>query len=84
MLSEPHPGQRRFSNIGYSHCFTYFWLIFLHPVLYRTTELCSHWSDEDAEGIGVFDSTLPGKVTNYVISVRFDEAGEIEDIAMES
>lgn len=47
-------------------------------------ELKSHWGDEDEEGIDVFDFTLPDKVTNYVISVRFDETGGIEDISMES
>lgn len=47
-------------------------------------ELKSHWADEDEGGIDVFDFTLPGEVTNYVISVRFDEAGGIEAISMES
>lgn len=47
-------------------------------------ELRSHWSDEDEAGIDVFDFTLPGKVTNYVISVRIDESGGIDDISMES
>ena len=32
----------------------------------------------------VYDFTLPGEVTDYVISVRFDEAGEVEEISMES
>ncbi len=45
--------------------------------------LRSHWNDDD-EGTGVFDFTLPDHVTDYVISVRFDEAGKIEDISMES
>ena len=47
-------------------------------------ELKSHWGDEDEDGIDVFDFTLPGKVTNYVLSVRFDETGAIEEISMES
>lgn len=47
-------------------------------------ELKSHWGDEDENGIDVFDFTLPGKVTNYVLSVRFDETGAIEEISMES
>jgi len=42
-------------------------------------ELRSHW-DEDC----VFDFTLPEEVTNYVISVRFNENGEVEEISMES
>jgi hypothetical protein len=32
----------------------------------------------------VFDFTLPDDVTNYIISVRFNDAGEIDDISMES
>ena len=46
--------------------------------------LSSHWSDDDDDGIETFDFTLPDDVTNYVISVRFDESGEVEDISMES
>ena len=41
--------------------------------------LQSHW-----DGDCVFDFTLPENATHYVISVRFDESGEIEDITMES
>lgn len=47
-------------------------------------ELRGHWGDDDDEGIEVFDFTLPDDVTDYVISVRFDEDGEIEEISMES
>jgi hypothetical protein len=46
--------------------------------------LREHWGDEDENGLDTFDFTLPGDVTDYVISVRFDEDGEIEDISMES
>lgn len=46
-------------------------------------ELRSHWGEED-DGIDVFDFTLPNDVTDYVLSVRFDETGEIEEISMES
>jgi len=46
--------------------------------------LRSHWGDEDDDGIDTFDFTLPEEVTGYVISVRFDEAGNIEGISMES
>ena len=31
-----------------------------------------------------FDFTLPDEVTNYVICVRYDDDGEVEDISMES
>ena len=41
----------------------------------------SSWGKEDLEN---FDFTLPGDVTNYVVCVRFDEKGEIDDIGMES
>ena len=44
--------------------------------------LRSHWGGDDE--VDTFDFTLPGDVTNYVISVSFDEAGEVAGIAMES
>ena len=43
--------------------------------------LTSRWGDGDVEN---FDFSLPGKVTNYVISVHFDGDGNIDDISMES
>ncbi len=62
------------------------------PSLKKVLELLvlrSHWGEDDddgidEEGIDTFDFTLPGDVTQYVISVRFDEDGEVEDIEMES
>lgn len=47
-------------------------------------ELRGHWSADNENGLDVFDFTLPGDVTDYVISVRFTDAGAIEDISMES
>lgn len=47
-------------------------------------ELRSHWSGEDDDGIEIFDFTLPEGVTNYVISVHFNESGQVEEITMES
>jgi hypothetical protein len=44
-------------------------------------ELRSSWGEDDIE---YFDFTLPADVTNYVISVHFDETGEIDVISMES
>lgn len=44
-------------------------------------EFKSAWGENENE---YFDFTLPGDVTNYVVSVHFDEAGEIDAIAMES
>ncbi len=51
--------------------------------------LRGHWGmDEDEEidddGLEMFDYTLPGDKTDYVLSVRFDEDGEVYDIDMES
>ena len=52
-------------------------------------EFKSHWGEEgdeedDEDGIDTFDFTLPGDVTDYVISVEFDEDGSVADISMES
>ncbi len=44
-------------------------------------ELKSNWGESDMEN---FDFSLPGDVTDYMLSVRFDETGEIEEISMES
>ncbi len=40
--------------------------------------------DEDDIDIDTFDFTLPGGETDYVLCVRFDENGDIEEISMES
>jgi hypothetical protein len=45
-------------------------------------ELRSHWGGDDE--IDTFDFTLPEDVTNYVISVTFEESGEVSEITMES
>jgi hypothetical protein len=45
-------------------------------------ELRSHWGDEDEDGIDTFDFTLPGDVTDYVVSVRFGGDGEVEELSM--
>ncbi len=42
----------------------------------------SHWGGVD--NIDVFDFTLPGESTNYVISVRFDQSGDVCKVDMES
>jgi hypothetical protein len=39
------------------------------------------WGEGDIEN---FDFTLPGDATDYVLSVHFDAAGQIDGIAMES
>lgn len=45
-------------------------------------ELHSHWGGDDE--LDTFDFTLPEEVTNYVISVTFDESGDVSEITMES
>ena len=40
------------------------------------------WGGDDE--LQTFDFTLPDEVTNYVISVRFSDSGDIEEISMES
>lgn len=42
-------------------------------------KLQNAWDDNQ-----VFDFTLPDNVTDYVISVRFNEAGVVAEISMES
>jgi hypothetical protein len=46
--------------------------------------LRSHWGEEGDDGLDVFDFTLPDEVTDYVISVRFDENGDVGSIELES
>jgi hypothetical protein len=45
-------------------------------------ELRSHWGGDDE--IDTFDFTLPEAVTDYVISAKFDESGEVSELTMES
>jgi Protein of unknown function (DUF2004) len=45
-------------------------------------ELRSHWGGDDE--METFDFTLPENVTNYVICAKFDESGEVSEVAMES
>ena len=46
--------------------------------------LQSHWGEEEDDGIEFFDFTLPDEATNYVISVEFDENGDVSGVTMES
>ncbi len=50
-----------------------------HAQVIELLVLRSKWDDEE-----VYDFTLPDEVTDYVVSVSFDEDGEIDDISMES
>jgi hypothetical protein len=47
-------------------------------------KLKSHWRSADEDGIEMFDFSLPGEVSDYVLSVSFDETGAVDDISMES
>lgn len=44
--------------------------------------LRSYWGGDDE--MDRFDFTLPDDVTNYVISVRFDDTGKVGSVQMES
>jgi hypothetical protein len=44
-------------------------------------EFKSNWGESDIEH---FDFSLPGDVTDYVLSARFNDAGEIDEISLES
>lgn len=44
-------------------------------------ELRSNWGENEIE---TFDFSLPGDVTDYVVSVHFNDAGEVDEISMES
>ena len=46
--------------------------------------LQSHWGEDDDDGIDTFDFTLPDDATNYIISVEFDENGDVSGVSMES
>jgi hypothetical protein len=47
----------------------------------KLLELRSSWGEDDLE---YFDFTLPGDVTDYVVSVHFDGSGRVDGISMES
>jgi hypothetical protein len=44
--------------------------------------LKSHWGGDDE--LDTFDFTLPEKITDYVLSVTFDESGAIAGMTMEN
>ena len=46
--------------------------------------LTNSWSSEGDENIDTFDFSLPENATNYVLSVRFHENGEVQSVSMES
>ena len=50
-----------------------------HEQVINLLVLRSKWEDEE-----VYDFTLPEEVTDYVVSVSFNDDGEIDDIVVES
>jgi hypothetical protein len=40
-------------------------------------EFQSSWGEEDLK---YFDFTLPGEITNYIVSVHFDSDGEVDNL----
>jgi hypothetical protein len=52
-----------------------------HRIL-ESLVLRSHWGGDDE--MDTFDFTLPEDATNYVITVAFDEDGNVSGIEMES
>lgn len=52
-----------------------------HTAVLALLEFKSNWGESDIEN---FDFSLPGEVTDYVLSARFNETGKIDEISMES
>jgi hypothetical protein len=46
--------------------------------------LIDSWSSEDDEDVDIFDFSLPEAITNYLLSVRFQDDGQVQDVSMES
>jgi len=49
----------------------------------RSLVLIDSWSSADDGEIDTFDFSLPGDITNYLLSVRFED-GEVVEVTMES
>lgn len=47
-------------------------------------QLFSHWGEDNEDGIEVFDFSLPHDATQYFLSVRFSDDGNVEEISLES
>lgn len=55
-----------------------------HREIVRLLKLKCHWSSDNESGLDVFDFELPDEISNYVVSVRFNARGEVDEISMES
>lgn len=42
------------------------------------------WASDGENRVDIFDFTLPNDLTDYVISVKFDENDEVSEVSMES
>ncbi|MCF7751654.1 DUF2004 domain-containing protein [Bacillus subtilis subsp. subtilis] len=52
-----------------------------NPSIIGLLQFKSAWGENELEYV---DFTLPGEITDYLLSVHFDEAGQIDSISMES
>ncbi|MDJ0615028.1 MAG: DUF2004 domain-containing protein [Rhizobiaceae bacterium] len=50
----------------------------------KSLVLASCWSSDDSQNIDMFDFSLPGDITDYLISIQFNQANEIIAMDMES
>ena len=46
--------------------------------------LVDNWSSEDDTNMNVFDFSLPENITDYMLSVRLNPEGGVDEISMES
>jgi hypothetical protein len=46
--------------------------------------LVDSWSSGDDEAINTFDFSLPENASDYLLSVRFRDDGQVQDISMEN
>jgi hypothetical protein len=46
--------------------------------------LIDSWSSEDDENVDTFDFSLPEAVSDYLLSVRFQDDGQVRDVSLES
>jgi hypothetical protein len=46
--------------------------------------LVDSWNSGGGETVDTFDFGLPGNASNYLLSVRFQDDGQVQDVSMES
>jgi len=52
--------------------------------IFELLVLRPHWGEADDGDVDTLDFTLPDDVTDYVISVEFNENGDVVSVSMES